>query len=357
MNHNASFSAGPAALPHSVLCRIQKELFDWDNTGVSILEIGHRTPQFAELGAKLESSVRRILQVPNDFAVLFMPGGGQVQFSMAAMNLAGGFKHANYVETGHWSTFALNEARKYFDIHIAASSKDQKFTSIPDLNTWDIKPGGAYLHFTDNETIGGLEYQSIPDLDEVVLVSDMSSNIFSRPIDFTRLGCIYACAQKNFGVAGMSLVIVRRDLLDRALPQTPAVLNYATQEKNKSLACTPTTFSWYVASLILDWIEEEGGLRSISQINLEKSRLLYEFIDSSELYSNSIDPHFRSRMNVPFVIKNKQLEADFFKAAKAQGLLYLEGHRSVGGARASIYNAISLDEVGKLVDFMRDFAG
>lgn len=349
------FSAGPAAIPEAVKIKIQEQLLDWQNTGVSILEIGHRTAQFVEFGDKLQASVRRILKVPDDFAVLFLPGGAQIQFAMAVMNLMRGFKYANYVETGHWSSLAMKEAQKYAQVHLAASSKEQNFTTIPEVHTWDIKQDAAFLHFTDNETIGGLEFPSIPKIDDMVLVSDMSSNIFSRPIDFSRIGCIYACAQKNLGVAGMSLVIVRRDLLDRASPETPAVFTYAHQEKNSSLACTPTTFSWYVASLILDWIESEGGLEAMTKNSIEKAAMLYDCIDSSTLYRNTIDPKYRSRMNVPFIIEDSELEGEFFKAAKENGLLYLEGHRSVGGARASIYNAISIQDVQILIDFMKDF--
>jgi phosphoserine aminotransferase len=356
MRKNITFAPGPAAIPFSVLETIQKNLLNWQNLGVSILEVGHRTKEFSELGEKLEASVRRILQVPDDFAVLFLPSGGQTQFAVCVMNLCRGFKSANYVETGHWAAVAIKEAQKYIPVNIVASGKAQNFTSIPELNTWDIKKDAAFLHFTDNETIGGLEFPETPAIDDTILVSDMSSNLFSRPIDFTRFGCIYACAQKNFGIAGMSLVIVRRDLLDRALPETPAVFHYATQEKNHSLLATPTTFAWYVASLIFDWLEAEGGLLEMAKRSEQKAQLLYSYIDNSNFYHNPINPSFRSRMNVPFVLKNENLEAKFFQEAKANGLLYLEGHRSVGGARASIYNAISVHDVQRLVDFLKHFA-
>lgn len=356
MTYPLNFSAGPAAIPRAVLEQVREELLDWQQTGLSILETGHRTPQFTALGEKLQSSVRRILQVPDDFAVLFLPGGGQVQFAMLAMNLAGGFSHANYVETGHWSAAALKEGQKYLNVHLAASSRNTGFQQIPPLDSWDIRHDAAFLHFTDNETIGGVEFPETPDLQDMVLVSDMSSNIFSRPVDFNRMDCIYACAQKNLGIAGMSLVIVRRDLLDRAMPQTPAVFSYANQEKNHSLACTPTTFAWYLASLTLDWLEAQGGVEAMAIQSLEKSRLLYDYIDASGFYSNSIDPSCRSRMNLPFVLQDKARESQFFKEAKEQGLLGLEGHRSTGGVRASLYNAISVQDVQKLIHFMRDFA-
>jgi phosphoserine aminotransferase len=355
MKRPINFGAGPAALPFSVLQRIQEELFDWQNTGVSILEIGHRTPQFGALGEKIEASIRRILKVPSDFSILFLPGGAQIQFAMAPMNLMRGFKDANYVETGHWSTFAIKEAQKYTNVHIAASSKERKFTTIPEITEWHIKPHAAYLHFTDNETIGGVEFEAPPYLPNSVLVSDMSSNILSRPIDFTRMGCLYACAQKNLGIAGMSLVIVRRDLLDRALPETPAVFNYAEQDKNRSVLCTPTTFAWYVASLLLDWIEEKGGIETITAMNLKKSQLLYSYLETSDLYHNPVDKRYRSRMNIPFILRDETLLPDFLKSAKDHGLLNLDGHRSVGGARASIYNAIEEKDVVKLIEFMTHF--
>ena len=351
-----NFNAGPAALPEVVLTTIRNELLNWQDTGVSILELGHRTTEFSALGEKLEASVRRILNVPDDFAVLFLPGGAQVQFATATMNLVRGFDCANYIETGYWSTMAIKEATKYTRVHLAASSAEQQFTVIPDLSTWDINSEAAFFHFTDNETIGGVEFPQIPEVDNMVLVSDMSSNIFTRPIDFTRFGCIYACAQKNLGIAGMTLVIVRRDLFDRAIPETPAVFHFATQDKNHSLWATPPTFAFYVASLVLDWIEAEGGIEIMAARNLEKSRLLYAYIDASEEYHNPVAAACRSRVNIPFRLVNTKQEAAFFQAAQEHGLLYLQGHRSVGGARASIYNAISLQEVKQLIDFLQFFA-
>ncbi len=356
MHTPINFNAGPAAVPAQVLDIIHRDLFNWNNTGVSILSIGHRTPQFSELGERLEASVRHLLHVPNDFAVLFLPGGAQIQFAMVAMNLTRGFQCANYIETGYWSGMAIKEAQKYTQVHLAASGKEQQFTIIPVEETWNLQPNAAFVHFTDNETIGGIEFPDIPHVSDMILVSDMSSNIFSRPIDFSRLGCIYACAQKNFGIAGMSLVIVRRDLLDRALPETPAVFNYALQDKNHSLLATPTAFAWYVASLICDWMAQEGGIAEMEKRSLAKSQLLYACIDQSNFYHNSVLPHYRSRMNVPFLLPNSHLEDEFFLSAKKEGLLYLEGHRSVGGARASIYNALSFKDVVRLTEFLNYFA-
>lgn len=351
-----NFNAGPSAIPTHVMNTIAAELLNWQSTGVSILELGHRTPEFSALNEKLERSLRCILKVPDHFSVLFLPGGAQVQFSTLVMNLIRGFKCANYVETGHWSSIAMKEAQRYTEVHVVASSADQKFLTIPDLSVWDVKPQAAFLHFTDNETIGGVEFQSIPAIDQMVLVSDMSSNVFTRPIDFERIGCVYACAQKNLGIAGMTLVIVRHDLLDRALPETPSVLNYAKQTQYKSLLSTPPTFAFYVASLILDWIEAEGGVDVLAERNAEKSKLLYACIDSHSLYHNGVDKAYRSRMNVPFFLRDKEKEADFFAQAKQQGLLYLEGHRAVGGVRASLYNAITLEQVRHLTGFLDAFA-
>ncbi|KTC71513.1 phosphoserine aminotransferase [Legionella birminghamensis] len=351
-----NFGAGPAKLPEPVLHHIQNNFFNWQNTGVSILELGHRTVEFASLGERLEALVRRLLKVPNDFSILFLPGGAQIQFAMVAMNLLGHAKTVNYLETGHWSASAIKEAKKYAEVHIAASSREQQFRTIPDRETWDINPQGAYLHFTDNETIGGLEFNNIPAVNEMMLVSDMSSNLFSRPIDFARIGAVYACAQKNLGIAGMSVVIVRNDLLDQALPSTPDVFNYRVQRKNNSMLCTPTTFAWYVAVLVLEWLEQQGGVEAIARVNNEKARRLYDYLDNNGFYENFIDPRYRSRMNVPFILKNAELEKAFFKAAEENGLLYLQGHRSVGGARASIYNAMTLEEVNQLIQFLKQFA-
>lgn len=356
MQNVLNFGAGPAAIPPAVIHKIHQELFDWQGTGLSILEIGHRTAEYTKFMEKLEASVRRILAVPEHFAVLFLPAGAQVQFAMVAMNLSNGFSLANYVETGHWSSAAMHEAEKYIPVYQVASGQAQRFRAIPDIANWEIAPHAAYLHFTDNETIGGLEFPAIPEVGDMVLVSDMSSNLFSRPIDFSKLGCIYACAQKNFGVAGMSIVMVRRDLLDRALPQTPAVFHYATQDKNHSLLATPPIFACYVASLVFDWIEGQGGVAEMQAQCAKKSRLLYDYLDASDFYYNPVTLAHRSRVNIPFTLPTAELESQFFLAARQAGLMYLEGHRSVGGARASLYNAIMLEDVERLIEFLRHFA-
>jgi len=357
MNNSViNFGAGPAKLPQVVLEKIHDHFLKWQNTGVSILELGHRTPEFAALGEKIETSIRTLLRVPNDYAVLLLPGGAQIQFAMLPMNLLADHQTLNYVETGYWSTMAIKEAQKYAKINLAASSKDDHFRTIPAIESWKIDPSAAYLHFTDNETIGGVEFPQVPAVDNMILVSDMSSNIFSRPIDFSRLGLIYACAQKNLGIAGMCLVIVRKDLLGKAMAQTPAVFNYDVESQQDSMQATPTTFAWYVASLMLDWIEEQGGVIEMNQRSLQKSQLLYDYLDGSELYRNEVDAKYRSRMKIPFTLRDASLEKKLFQQAHEEGLLYLQGHRSVGGARASLYNAMTVLEVEKLVEFLAAFA-
>jgi phosphoserine aminotransferase len=351
-----NFGAGPAKLPVEVVVKIKEELMNWNNTGLSILEIGHRTNVFVELIDNLKALVKRLLKVPDHFSILFMPGGGQVQFAVTAMNLTRGFRCANFVETGYWSNHAATEAKKFTDVHIAASGEKNQFLAIPSLDMWKIKKNGAYLHFTDNETINGLEYSNTPDIAGMPLVSDMSSNIFSRFIDFGRVGCVYACAQKNLGIPGMSIVIVREDLLDRAIKQIPEVYSYAAQHKNNSLVATPPTFVIYVAYLVLQWLDQQGGVEAMSQLNQQKAEKVYQLIDNSSFYVNQVAKKDRSRMNIPFRTKDDELEKHFLHAAAQKGLVNLEGHRSMGGMRASLYNSISLDEVDRLVSFMREFA-
>ena len=350
-----NFGPGPSKIPQPVLNKIEANLYDWQQTGLSILEVGHRSKAFQALVDSMVSSVRRLLGVPEHFVILFLPAGAQNQFAMCNMNLLGNHQTVNYIETGHWSKKAISEAKKYTNVHIVASGAEQNFCHIPDPSNWDINPSGAFLHFTDNETIGGLEFPYKPDGLGQFLVSDMSSNLFSRAIDFNNYGCIYACAQKNFGIAGVSLVIVREDLLDRADPKTPAVFHYQQQWQNNSLLATPPTFAFFVASLMFDWMEESGGVAFFDQLSQEKSQLLYDYIDHSELFKNPIENRFRSRMNVPFTLTDEALTETFLQQATQAGLANLKGHRSVGGARASIYNAMSLEEVQHLVDFMRQF--
>lgn len=350
-----NFGPGPAKLPHKIIEKIEGNLYNWEGTGLSILEIGHRSRAFQALVEKMVSSVKRLLSVPDHYAIIFLPAGAQNQFAMCNMNLVGAHSTVNYLETGYWSKKAIAEAKKYANVHIVASSAERNFFDIPHRDSWRIDADGAFLHFTDNETIGGLEFPEKPDGQGLFLVSDMSSNIFSRPIDFHNYGCIYACAQKNFGISGMSLVIIREDLLDKADPQTPAVFNYKLQWQSNSLLATPPTFAFYVASLMFDWIEENGGVDKFDQLAKQKAQLLYNYIDQSMFYHNKVDKRHRSRMNVPFTLSDNNLTDDFIQQATNVGLANLKGHRSVGGARASIYNAMSLAEVQRLVLFMKEY--
>ncbi len=350
-----NFGPGPSKLPKQVIRQLEKSFFNWQKTGLSILEVGHRSKAFQALVDKMIASVKRLLKIPYHFAILFLPAGAQNQFAVCNMNLIGGHATVNYIETGYWSKKAISEAKKYSNVHIAASGVSRNFCDIPEPATWDIDEDGAFLHFTDNETIDGLEFPFKPDGKGLYLVSDMSSNLFSRPIDFEHYGCIYACAQKNFGIAGMSLVIVRESLLDRAHPQTPASFNYQLQWQNNSLLATPPTFAFYVTSLMLDWTEENGGVNAFAKLSKLKSQLLYDYIDQSYFYINPINKQYRSRMNVPFTLANTSLTEDFLQQANTAGLVNLKGHRSVGGVRASIYNATHLSEVERLVDFMHQY--
>lgn len=350
-----NFGPGPAKLPDSVIHQIQKDIVNWENTGLSILEVGHRSAEFKALIAKIQADVKRLLAVPDEFAIIFLPAGAQNQFAIVNMNLIGQHKTVNYLDTGYWSKKAISEAKKYAEVNIVASGSENHYHTIPDQSQWTIDKKAAFLHYTDNETIGGLEFPSPPVVDNMLLVSDMSSNIFSRPFDFSPFACLYACAQKNMGIAGMSLVIVRKDLLNQAHPLTPNVFNYTMQYENDSSLCTPPVFAFYVSSLMFDWIDEQGGVEVLDERNKEKSSLLYEFIDQSKLYHNPIAQDGRSRMNVPFTLSDEALDSVFLSEAKKNGLLNLKGHRSVGGMRASIYNAMHLNEIKRLLEFMEKF--
>lgn len=350
--HN--FSAGPAALPKPVLERARDELLDWHGTGASIIELSHRGAAFTSVIQAAEDSFRRLLSISDDFAVLFAQGGASLQFSALPLNLAAADQPADYVVTGQWSKKAYKEGRRLVDARLAASSEAVNFTTMPEPAEWQQTPGAAYLHYCPNETIGGLEFASVPEVD-VPLVADMSSTILSRPLDVDRFDVIYAGAQKNIGPAGLALIIVRRSLLGRARSDIPALLNWETLAEQGSMANTPPTMAIYLAGLVFEWLEEKGGLEAMEAINRRKASMLYELIDNSSFYNNPIDPRYRSLMNVPFVLADSSLDAVFLRESEAVGLLNLKGHRSVGGMRASLYNAVSEDSVLALRDFMRDF--
>jgi phosphoserine aminotransferase len=350
-----NFSAGPAALPQEVLARAAAEMLDWHGSGMSVMEMSHRGAQFVDIAAKAERDLRELLAIPSHYKVLFLAGGATLQFAGVPMNLLAGSHKADYVLTGEWSKKAAKEAQAYCEVHIAASSEDRNFTYAPPQSRWRVRPDAAYVHYCSNETIGGVEFHWIPDTGTVPLVADASSHLLSRPLDVAKFGLIYAGAQKNIGPAGLTIVIVREDLLGRAAKGTPSVMDYAQQAKADSMLNTPPTWAIYVAGLVFEWIGRQGGLAAMEQRNLAKARLLYDALDASGFYRNPVEPADRSRMNVPFTLADPRLEETFLEGAEARGLVQLRGHRSVGGMRASIYNAMPLEGVQALVDYLREF--
>ena len=350
--HN--FSPGPATLPTAVLERAQAELLDYAGSGMSIMEMSHRGKIFMEVAARAEQNVRTLLAVPDNYHVLFLQGGATTHFAAVPMNLLGDRQHVDYVNTGSWSAKAIKEAGKYAQVNVAASSEASNFDHIPDIGTWQLRDDAAYVHICSNETIGGVQFHKAPDT-AAPLVADMSSDIFCRPIDVSAFGLIYAGAQKNFGPAGLTLVIVREDLLGTPHPALPTPLDYQVQAGSDSMSNTPPTFSWYLAGLVFEWLLEQGGLTAVQARNEAKARTLYTAIDSSNYYSSPVAVADRSIMNIPFTLADAAHDAEFLSAAQERGLMNLKGHRSVGGMRASIYNALQADAVDALVEFMGDF--
>jgi len=350
-----NFSAGPAALPLEVLEQAREELTDWHGCGMSVMEISHRSKEFIGIAERAESDLRALLQIPEDYKVLFVQGGATTQFGAVPLNLAEQTSAADYLLTGSWSKKALAEAQRFCDARAAASAADGGFTEIPDPSAWVLRDDAAYLHYTPNETIGGVEFHTIPDCGDVPLVADMSSTILSRPLDVSKFGVIYAGAQKNIGPAGLTIVIVRGDLVDRARAATPTMLAYAPMAAAGSMLNTPPTYTWYIAGLVFGWLRERGGLEAMGEINRDKAELIYGAIDSSDFYANPVRKDCRSWMNVPFTLAKPELDATFLDQASAAELTNLKGHRSVGGMRASIYNAMPLAGVRTLVDFMAEF--
>jgi phosphoserine aminotransferase len=350
-----NFSAGPAVLPREVLERAAAEMLDWHGSGMSVMEMSHRGPEFIAIAAKAEADLRALLAVPDDYAVLFLQGGAIAENAIVPMNLLGDRKIADYVNTGEWSKKSIKEAKKYCQVNVAASSEDEHFTYVPARETWKLTPEAAYVHVCTNETIGGVEYHWTPDTGDVPLVADASSHILSRPIDVARYGVIYAGAQKNAGPAGVTLVIVRRELLDRALPITPSAFHWKEQAESDSMLNTPPTYSIYIAGLVFEWLLAQGGLAAIERRNVAKAALLYDYLDATDFYQNPVRRSDRSRMNVPFKLRDASQDGAFLKGAEARGLLQLKGHRSVGGMRASIYNAMPIEGVQTLLDYMREF--
>lgn len=350
-----NFSAGPAVLPHPVLVRARDELLDWHGSGMSVMEMSHRGKEFISIAEQAEADLRELMGISSDYHVLFLQGGATSQFAMVPMNLLRGGKEADYVNTGAWSKKAIGEAKRYCSVNVAASSESTKFTTIPPQDTWKLDPASAYVHYTPNETIGGVEFDWIPATGEVPLVADMSSTILSRPVDVSRFGLIYAGAQKNIGPAGLTVVIVRKDLIGNTLAGTPSMFDYKEHADNGSMLNTPPTYAWYLAGLVFQWLKAQGGLEAMAVVNQRKAGKLYAAIDASGFYHCPVDVMCRSWMNVPFTLPDDGLDADFLTGAKAAGLLSLKGHRSVGGMRASIYNAMPEAGVAALVDYMKEF--
>ncbi|KGD64018.1 3-phosphoserine/phosphohydroxythreonine aminotransferase [Alcanivorax nanhaiticus] len=355
MSRAYNFCAGPAALPTAVLEQAQQEMLDYQGMGLSIMEMSHRDKVFVDIAEKAEQDLRDLMGISDDYAVLFLQGGASTQFAMVPMNLLGAGETADYINTGQWSKKAIKEAARYGNINVAASSEDTNFTTVPPQDTWQLSANPAYVHYCPNETIGGLEYSFIPEVGDTTLVADMSSTILSRPVDVNRFGLIYAGAQKNIGPAGLTLVIVRKDLLGKAGANVPAMLNYQTHADNGSMYNTPPTYAWYLAGLVFEWLKKQGGVANMAEINQRKAEKLYGFIDGSDFYSNPVEVISRSQMNVPFVLGDDRLDKPFLAEADAAGLLNLKGHRSVGGMRASIYNAVPEAAVDALIAFMADF--
>ncbi len=350
-----NFSAGPAMLPTAVIERAQAEMLDWNGSGMSVMEMSHRGKEYMSIAAKAEQDLRDVMAIPDNYKVLFLQGGASMQFAAIPLNLLGDKTSADYINTGMWSKKAIAEAKRYCTVNLAADTSDGGFTTAPAQDELKLNPDAAYVHYTPNETIGGVEFDYIPETGDVPLIADMSSTILSRPIDVSKFAMIYAGAQKNIGPAGLCIVIIRDDLLGKASAQTPAMLNYQTHADNDSMYNTPPTYSWYMAGLVFAWLKDNGGLAAMGDINARKAEKLYAAIDDSDFYANPVVKHNRSWMNVPFTLKDASLDADFLKGAAEQGLITLKGHRSVGGMRASIYNAMPEEGVDALVAFMKAF--
>jgi len=355
MTRAFNFSAGPGAMPEPVLERAAAEMLNWQGCGVSVMEMSHRSEEFIDIARRAEAGLRALLSIPAGYKVLFLQGGATLQFAMVPMNLRQAGASVDYLNTGQWSKKAIDEARKSGAVNVVASSAAANFNCIPAREGWQCDPAASYLHYTSNETIGGVQFSSIPDSGGVPLVCDMSSDILSRPLDVSRFGLIYAGAQKNIGPAGLTVVIVRDDLLGRCDASTAAMLDYKVQAESESMLNTPPTWAIYIAGLVFDWLQAQGGLPGIEQHNRAKARRLYDVFDATEFYRCPVALADRSLMNVPFTLRDSALDAVFLAEAEAAGLQQLKGHRSVGGMRASLYNAMSLEGVEALVQFMGEF--
>jgi phosphoserine aminotransferase len=354
MPRKFNFGAGPATMPETVLLEVQEELLDWNGLGLSVMEISHRSPEFIEIAKQAETDFRDLLSIKDDYAVLFTHGGATMQNAAVPLNLASKDGIADYVNSGHWAKRSMKEAERYTNVNVAASSEDSNFNYFPEQNSWTVSEDSSYIHYTPNETIGGLclrtiEYSNVP------IVADYSSGILSEPIDIDKFSLIYGGAQKNIGPSGLGFVIVKKDLLGNAQSITPNLLNYTLIHEGESMSNTPPTFAWYVAGKVFKWLKSLGGVEEIGKINNRKAKKLYQFIDDSNFYENNINKENRSIMNIPFLLGNDDLDNKFLSESKNAGLLALKGHRSVGGMRASIYNGLPEEAVDTLIEFMNDF--
>ena len=354
MTRKFNFGAGPATMPEAVLEEVQQELLDWKGLGLSVMEISHRSPEFFEIANQAESDFRDLLDITASYAVLFLHGGATLQNAMIPLNLSSEGGTADYVNTGHWAKRSISEAKKYTDVNIAASSEDKNFTYFPKQSSWSLSKNTAYVHITPNETIGGLRLKGIED-SEVPVVADYSSGILSEVIDVSKFSLIYGGAQKNIGPAGLGFAIIKKDLLGKAQSITPTMLNYTEMHEGGSMYNTPPTFAWYVAGKVFEWLKSKGGVSEMEKLNNKKAKKLYSFIDQSDFYENKINKEDRSIMNIPFQLNDENLNSKFLEESREAGLLALKGHRSVGGMRASIYNAMPEEGVDALIGFMRTF--
>ena len=355
MDRVFNFSAGPAALPLEVLQQAQAELVNWHGSGMSVMEMSHRGKEYMSIQADAEADLRELMGIPSNYKVLFVQGGASLQFAMVPMNLLRGKASADYLNTGEWSKKAIKEAKKYGAVNVIASSEDKNFSYAPAQSAWKLDPNAAYVHITQNETIGGVEIFDNVDTGSVPLVSDMSSNILSRPMDVSKFGLIYAGAQKNIGPAGLTIVIAREDLLGQTVAGTPTMMDYQIQAENDSMYNTPPTYAIYIAGLVFKMLKAKGGLAAMEKLNRAKAKIIYDVLDASSFYGSPVARENRSLMNIPFTLKDAALDDEFLKGAKERGMIQLKGHRSVGGMRASIYNAMPIEGVQALADYMKEF--
>lgn len=355
MSRVYNFSAGPAILPEEVLKIAADQMLEYKTSGQSVMEMSHRSKEYKEIIDSCESSLREVMNIPNNYKVLFLQGGASSQFAMVPLNLMSKNKKADYILTGQWATKAFKEAKRYGSCHIVASSEDKTFSYIPKLDKSMFDPEADYVHICENNTIYGTHYSKLPDVGDVTLISDMSSCILSEPVDVSKYGVIYAGAQKNMGPAGLTVVIIREDLIGNAMEICPTMFNYKTHSDNDSMFNTPPTYGIYILGLVLNWIKTKGGLEAMKKINEKKASTIYNFLDNSSMFKATVQGDDRSIMNIPFVTGNDELDAKFVSEAKKEGFINVKGHRSVGGMRASIYNAMPLEGCQKLVDFMKKF--